>query len=190
MVTKRSGLPATITGPGGGAFGLITDRLFRKPRTRPATRTTRAARRFAIASAHAFASILLDRLAAEYLMTSAPQFNVPIGGGPTYTTTDLKHAVFYRPLGVLDASGVPIIAPCRQSIAAILLIAIHPCEVRVVGLLHPEATYPFDPAWLPNVPFVQFEGQCTPDHIATKWTHTDSGPRVAVFRHRRIQYFS
>jgi hypothetical protein len=27
VVAKRSGLPATISGPGGGAFGLITDRL-------------------------------------------------------------------------------------------------------------------------------------------------------------------
>ena len=112
-----------------------------------------------------------------------------MGGGPTYTTTDLKHAVFYRPLGVLDASGTPIIAPCRQSIAAILLIAIHPREVQVVGLLHPEAAYHFNPAWMPKVPFVQFEMRCTPNDIATEWIETNAGERVAAFPHRRIRYF-
>jgi hypothetical protein len=51
----------------------------------------------AITSDHAFASILMDKLAAEYLMTSAPQINVPIGGGREYMSTDLKHSVFQRP---------------------------------------------------------------------------------------------
>jgi hypothetical protein len=50
-------------------------------------------------------------------------------------------------------------------------------------------SYSFDPAWLPNVPFVQFERQCTPNHIATEWTQADFGARVAAFPHRRIQYF-
>jgi hypothetical protein len=191
VVAKRSGLPATITGPGGGAFGLITDRLFSEAKNKaPQLGRHPLPGVLAIVSGHAFSSILLDRLAAEYLMTSAPQFSVPLGGGPHSMTTDLKHAVFYRPLGVLDASGTPIITPCRQSIAAILLIAIYRREVQIVGLVHPEAAYPFNSAWMAKVPFVQFEGQCTPNHIATEWIETASGERVATFPHRRIQYFS
>ncbi len=191
VVSKRSGLPASISGPGGGAFGQITDRLLSEAKNKaPQLGRYPLPGVLAITSDHAFSSILLDRLAAEYLMTSAPQFNVPLGGGPHYMTTDLKHAVFYRPLGVLDASGTPIITPCRQSIAAILLIAIYRREVQVVGLLHPEAAYPFNPAWLPKVPFVQFEGKCTPTHIATEWIQADAGERVATFAQRRIRYFS
>lgn len=98
--------------------------------------------------------------------------------------------MFYLPLEVLDAAGASIIAPCRQSIAAILLIAIHLREIQIVGLLHPEAAYAFNPALLPKVPFVQIQGQCTPTHIATEWIHTDSGERVAAFSDRRIEYFS
>ena len=191
VVAKRSGLPATISGPGGGAFGLITDRLLSEAKNKaPQLGRHPLPGVLAIVSDHAFSGILLDRLAAEYLMTSAPQFNVPLGGGPHYMTTDLKHAVFYRPLGVLDASGTPIIAPCRQSIAAILLVAIDRRQVHVVGLLHPEAAFPFSPAWMPTVPFVQFDGLCTPNHIATQWIETDSGERVATLPHRRVQYFS
>ena len=56
--------------------------------------------------------------------------------------------------------------------------------------LHPEAAFPFSPAWMPTVPFVQFDGLCTPNHIATQWIETDSGERVATLPHRRVQYFS
>ena len=188
VVAKRSRLPATITGPGAGAFGMITDQLLSEAKNKaPQLGRHALPGVLAIVSDHAFSGILLDRLAAEYLMTSAPQFNVPLGGGPHYMTTDLKHAVFYRPLGVLDASGTPIIAACRQSIAAIILIAI---DRRQVGLLHPEAAFPFSPGWLPKIPFVQFDGKCTPNHIATQWIETDSGERVAALPHRRVQYFS
>lgn len=98
VVSKRSGLPASISGPGGGAFGQITDRLLSEAKNKaPQLGRYPLPGVLAITSDHAFSSILLDRLAAEYLMTSAPQFNVPLGGGPHYMTTDLKHAVFYRP---------------------------------------------------------------------------------------------
>jgi len=191
VVAKRSGLPATITGPGGGAFCLIADRLFSEAKNKaPQLGRYPLPGVLAIVSDHAFSGILLDRLAAEYLMTSSPQFNVPLSGAPHYLTTDLKHAVFYRPVGVLDPSGTPIIAPCRQSIAAILLVAIDRREIHIVGLVHPEAAFPFSPEWLPKIPFVQFDGKCTPNHIATQWIETDSGERVATFPHRRIRYFS
>ena len=77
----------------------------------------------AITSEYDFAGLLLDRMAAEYLMISAPKFNVPLDGGPHYMTTDLRNAVFCN-MGLLDASGNPTITPRRQSISAILLIAI------------------------------------------------------------------
>jgi hypothetical protein len=87
----------TITRSCGGAFGLITDRLLSQAKDKaPQLGRFQLTGVLAIASDHVFASILLDRRAAEYLMTSVPQFNVPLDGRPTYTTTDLKHAIFYR----------------------------------------------------------------------------------------------
>lgn len=191
VVSRRSGLPTTTVPEGAGAFSLITDKLLSAAKNKaPQLGRYQLPGVLAIISDHAFASNLLDRLAAEYLMTSAPQFNVPLDGRPTYTTTDLRHAVFYRPLGVLDAWGAPIIEPCRQSIAAILLVAVHPREVKVVGLLHPDAAYPFTPAWLPKIPFVKFDGPISPNHIATDWIQAEAGERIATFPHRRIRYFS
>jgi hypothetical protein len=188
MVSKRSGLPSSITRHGGGAFGLITDRLLSEAKNKaPQLGLHHLPGVLAITSDHAFASILLDGLAAEYLMTSAPQFNAPLDGRPTFTSTDLRHSVFYKPLRVVDTNGAPIIEPCRQSIAAILLMAIDAREVQVVGLLHPEAIYPFAPGWLPKVPFVKFRGQVSPTNIDTEWIQADASDRVATFPHRHIQ---
>jgi hypothetical protein len=104
---------------------------------------------WAITSDHAFASTLLDRLPAEYLMTSAPQINVPLGGGPTYMSTDLRHSVFQRATGLLDASGAPIIKPSLRSIGALLLIAVDYREMLIVGLLHPDQRIPSIPSGSP-----------------------------------------
>lgn len=60
-------------------------------------------------------------------------------------------------------------------------------EMQMVGLLHPDAINPFDPQWLPNVPFVKFKGVFSPTNIATEWIQAEAGERVATFRHRRIQ---
>ena len=116
----RQRLPAA----GGGAFALITDKLKAKAQSKASQLAGHGLPTvLAITSDHAFASILLDRLAAEYLMTSAPQINVPLGRRPHYMSTDLRHSVFQRDTGVLDASGAPIIKPSLRSIGAILLIA-------------------------------------------------------------------
>jgi hypothetical protein len=89
MVSERSGLPAEITGPGGGAFALITEKLKAKAQSKASQLAGHGLPAvLAITSDHAFASILMDRLAAEYLMTSAPQINVPIGGGTHYMSTN------------------------------------------------------------------------------------------------------
>jgi hypothetical protein len=187
-VSERSGLPSSITGSGGRAFGLITDKLKAKAQQKASQLAGHSVPAIlAVTSDHAFASILLDQLAAEYLMTSAPQINVPVGGGPTHMTTDLRHSVFQRATGILNASGLPIIKPALRSVAAILLIATDHREMRVVGLLHPDAANPFNPQWLPKVPFVRFSGLFSPTNIDTEWIQTDEGHKVASFQHRRIQ---
>jgi hypothetical protein len=70
---------------------------------------------------------------------------------------------------IVDASGAPIIKPVLRSIGAILLIATDHREMRVAGLLHPDAANPFNPQLLPNVPFVKFAGVFSNTNIATEW---------------------
>lgn len=188
MVAERSGLAADITGAGGGAFALITEKLRAKAQSKAKQLSGQALPTvLAITSDHAFASILMDGLAAEYLMTSAPQINVPIGGGKEYMSTDLKHSVFQRPTGLLDAAGAPIIKPALESIGAILLIALDHRESRVVGLLNPNAANSFDPQWLPSVPFVKFTSMFSHRNIATEWVQSYRLQRVVSFQYRCIR---
>lgn len=186
-VSKKSDLPLKITGGGGGAFGLITEKLLSAAKNKAAQLGGHSLPGvLAITSDYDFAALLLDRLPAEYLMTSAPQINVPSDGRPSYTTTDLRHAVFCRP-GLLDASGQQIFHPCRQSISAILLVTIHPSESKVVGLLHPEPASPFDPHQLPKVPYVRFKyWPLTGRNIQTEWILGDAEHRPATFEHIKI----
>jgi hypothetical protein len=189
-VSKKSHLPLNITGRGGGAFGLITDKLRQEASNKAKQLGGRSLPGvLAITSDYDFAGILLDRGAAKYLMTSAPQTNVPLNGDPSYETTDLRDAVFCRRSDVLSASGEVMVFPCRQSIAAILLIAIHPGEVNVVGLLHPEAACPFDPYWFPKVPYLRFTHWplAGGSSAATEWILGDTEHREARLKHRRIR---
>jgi hypothetical protein len=187
-VSKKSGLPLRIDGAGGGAYGLITEKLLSAAKNKadqlgghdsPGV--------LAITSDYDFAGLLLDRMAAEYLMTSAPQINVPLDGRPHYMTTDLRNAVFCN-MSLLDASGNPIISPRRRSISAILLIAIHSRESRVVGLLHPEPASPFDPHWLPRVPYLRFQHwPITGNKAPTEWILGEPDHSSATFEHRLIR---
>lgn len=189
-VSEKSRLPLKTTGRGGGAFSLITDKLRQVASNKAKQLGGRSLPGvLAITSDYDFASILLDRGAAKYLMTSAPQTNVPLNGDPTYETTDLCDAVFCRRSDLFNAFGEVVVFPCRQSIAAILLITIHPREVNVVGLLHPEAAYSFDPYWFPKVPYLRFtQWPLAGGSIAaTEWVLGGTEDREATFKHRRIR---
>jgi len=187
-VAERSTLPAVITAEGGGPYALITEKLEAKAQSK--TRQLSGSdipTVLAIVSDHAFADLLLSGGAAEYLMTSAPKINVPRNGGETYMTTDLKNAVFHHATGLFNASGAPIIKPARKSISAILLITCSYGVMGVVGLLHPEAANPFNPQWLPSVPFVKFAGVFSHTNIRTEWIQSsDERHRAATFPYRKI----
>lgn len=187
-MSKKSDLPRTMTGAGGGAFGLITEKLLSSAKNKARQLGGRSLPGvLAIASDYDFAGLLMDRMAAQYLMTSAPQINVPLDGRPEYVTTDFAHAAFCS-LGLLDASGNQMITPRRQSISAILLITIHPNESRVVGLLHPEPATAFDPNWFPKVPYLRFtHWPLTSGKVETEWILGDAEHRDATFEHRLIR---
>jgi hypothetical protein len=189
MVAKRSGLPTQITGPGGGAYGLITEKLKAKAREKAGQLSGHGLPTvLAITSDHAFASILMDKLPAEHLVASTSKINVPIGGkSPSYVTRDFKDSVFQRNTGLVWPSGAPIVRPALQSISAILLVAVDHREVRIVGLLHPDAANPFSPDSLPSVPFIRSTGIVSFDSGGTEWLQAVEGHRTAVFPHRHLR---
>jgi hypothetical protein len=187
-VSKKSGLPLKMTRAGGGAYGLITEKLLSAAKNKaPQLGSHNLSAVLAITSDYDFASLLLDRMAAEYLMTSAPQTNVPLNGKPSYTTVDLRHAVFCRLSELVTASEESMIFPCRQSISAILLITIHARESQVVGLLHPEPAYSFNPNWFPKVPYLRFRHWPMVRMAETEWILGAAENKAATFEHRKIQ---
>ncbi len=84
-------------------------------------------------------SALLGALAAEWLMTSQPKLSVPVGSPLTAVreVTDLSKSAF---LASRDGRVIAV----RQSISAVLLMAIWEHELHVVGMLHPEPAVVFD----------------------------------------------
>ncbi|MGA2965272.1 MAG: hypothetical protein ABSD64_03600 [Terriglobales bacterium] len=183
-VSRRSGLPARIEGNGGGAFGLITAALSGAAGSKAAQLADQPYPRvLAITSSHAFASILMDRLPAENLLVSDPMISHRLGDFNGYgtITTDLRRAVFFR----LDRSGRQIV-PRRQSISAILLVAISGRQADVVGVLHPQPAIVFDPNLFPQVPYLRLSHWPIVDgKLSTEWSI--GGDQSAAFYHTRIR---
>lgn len=189
-VSARSTLPLTVHGMGGQAFSLITDKLCSAAQSKASQLGGRGMPGvLAIASSHDFAGLLLDRGAAEYLMTSAPHFSVPIRstGNEGHWETDLRNAVFCQPAAILDSSGNQRFAARYRSVAAILLVTIGARETEIVGLLHPDSAHPFNPQLFPAVPYVRFaEWPLTSSDIRTEWILGNAERSGAKFKHKCI----
>jgi hypothetical protein len=188
-VSNRSKLPLELNGPGGQAFRLITEKLCSAAQSKAAQLGGRGMPGvLAITSSYDFAGLLMDRGAAEYLMTSTPHITVPVGstGKSGYLETDLRNAVFCQP-GILDAAGNQMFVTRYRSIAAILLVTIGVREAEIVGLLHPDAAHPFNPQLFPAVPYVRFaRWPLISSNISTEWILGNAGQGGAIFGHKRI----
>ncbi len=182
-VARRSELPERITGTGGGAFSLITPLLQGKATAKAAQLAKYSLPGvLAITASHDCAGLLMDRLAAEFLLISDPVLKVRLGdiSDRGSQVTDLRRSVFFKP----GKSGREII-PCRRSISAILLVAISGFQADVVGILHPEPSVAFTPALLPQVPYLRVKNWPISDgRIEVEWSIND--PDHATFWHTRI----
>jgi len=182
-VARRSELPERITGTGGGAFSLITPLLQGKATAKAAQLAKYSLPSvLAITASHDCAGLLMDRLAAEFFLISDPVLKVRLGdiSDRGSQVTDLRRSVFFKP----GKSGREII-PCRQSISAILLVAISGIQADVVGILHPEPSVAFAPALLPQVPYLRVKNWPISDgRIEVEWSTSD--PDQATFWHTRI----
>jgi hypothetical protein len=175
-VERRSGIPAVVDEAAGGAFQMVTEALFRKARSKATQMSGHPhARVLAITSTHFGASMVLGTMAAEWLLTSEPRIQLPIGapGAPATMTTDLRRSVFFH------ADEHRNIVAQRQSISAILLVGVFGNEANVVGILHPESAYPFNVALLPGVPFVRIKNWPIVGGIVnTEWVVVHPEPKV------------
>jgi hypothetical protein len=118
---------------------MITPQLAGKAKRKApqlATGQADVPRVLAICLSHPGASALLSTLAAEWFMVSDPTIQVPLWQegaelGTARLATDLKRSVFFGP-----RDGV--IVSMRESISAILLVALWDGQLDILGMLHPK----------------------------------------------------
>lgn len=160
-VTRRSGIPSEITGPGGGAIGLLTPNFWRKAGSKTdQLKRHPMPRVLSIVSSHIGASVLMNSGTALWAFTSGEFFRHEIGqakADPNHYA-DLKNSVFLE----LTADGK--IVPRRKEISAILLIAVDGTASTVFGMLHPEPEYPFSIEYMPDIPFLHVANWPAPDN--------------------------
>jgi hypothetical protein len=183
-VARRSKWPERIDHRGGGPFGLITAALSSAAGSKAAQMAGYPHPRvLAITCSHIGAQAFMGRLAAQNLLLSDPRISYRFGDPPDHITqvTDLRRAVFFRG----DKSGSRII-PYRQSISAILLVAIFGNQASVVGILHPKPTIVFDPGLFPHIPYLRVKDWPILDgRIFVEWLASDHDP--GAFYHSRIR---
>jgi hypothetical protein len=160
-VTRRSGIPTEITGPGGGAIGLLTRNFWRKAGSKiDQLKRHPMPRVLSIVSSHVGASVLINSATAFWAFTSEEFFRHEIGKADADPNryADLKNSVF------LELTADEKIVPRRKEISAILLIAVDGAASTVFGMLHPEPEYPFNIEFLPDVPFLHVANWPAPDN--------------------------
>jgi hypothetical protein len=169
-VTDRSHIanevPEDISG---GAFGLVTRNICNKAKAK-ATQLSNypMPRVLAIASSHAGVAALFNNATAMWALVSEPHWRHEIGSDTVDT------AEYYRPSLFIKPGPDGTIIPCRQSISAILLVAVYGGQSEIWGILHPEAAQPFNYACLPDLPFVRIaEWPVRNGKILTEWVIAD-----------------
>ncbi len=171
-VTNRSALPNELPeGVSGGSFSLLTKSICNKAKDKTVQLGGYAMPRvLAVVSSHASISALFNTGGAEFALTSEPRIVVEIGSaGPGSQCTDLRSSVFLR----IDPHTRAVV-PCRQTISAILLIAVYGNHSEVYGILHPEPACPLNISFFPKVPFVRLsKWPVTDGVISTEWVITD-----------------
>ena len=131
-------------------------------------------------------STCVDRRAVEFALGSPPRitwkWNPQTGEseGDAYQSTDLSQSVFLSPTPILGPDGDPIAQAKYQPISGFLFggFGLNPKNVSVFGALNPEATNPFDPKLLPDIPFCSFKEWPVTASIDFTWTITEAEERA------------
>ena len=128
----------------GAAFGLVTRNICNKAKAKDTQLANYPMPRvLAIASSDAGVAKLFNNTTAMWALVSEPHWRHEIGSHTVDMVeyADLESSLFIRP----GPEGT--IVPCRQSISAILLVAVYGGQSEIWGILHPEAARPFNYAF-------------------------------------------
>ena len=158
----------------GGPFSILTKSICNKARDK-ATQLGGypVPRVLAVASSHAQVGALFNAGGAEYALTSDPKIVNPMGSVEPRQWTDLRTSVFLR----VDPDRQTV-APCLQSISAILLIAVYRDKSEAYGILHPEPAQSLQIGFFPKIPFVRLtKWPITGGIISTEWVVADPDGR-------------
>ena len=182
-VTRKSGLQNTSQQDGGSVFSIITNKLLRGAVDKAAQMAHyQSARILMIGLSHDKADLLLGKYAGANFLLSDPTISIPIQDQVPKSPTiirNLRNSVFFR----FEPSGK--VVPCRQSISAIMLVAILVHQSQVVGILHPEPSFSFDIRNFPTVPFLRVSNwPITTSTLAAEWIPPNS--QFAAFPHQTI----
>jgi hypothetical protein len=130
---------------GGQAYGMLTAKIAEKADSKHYQFASLGKPGvLAIASGHQWASLVLNRYAAECLIPSEPYW---LGTKPGMFV-NLSLSAFMRH----DGNGG--IEAYHTGLSAVLLIAVGAESSSVCGALHPKPDYPFNPVHLWEIPFV------------------------------------
>jgi hypothetical protein len=168
-----------------GHYGLLTKNIRQKVRGKldQARGQSDHPLLVAVTTLHWNASLAcINRMAVEFAMGSPPkitgEFNPNTGEieGDFYQSTDLSQSVFLSPRPVNGPEGLPIAQAKYQPISGFLVggFGLDPRNVCVLGALNPEASRPFSPTMLPDIPFCSFREWPVTTWIDFDWTISES----------------
>jgi len=171
-----------------GFYGLLTKNIRQKVRgkLKQARQQSEYPLLIAVTTLHWNASrACINRTAVEFAMESPPCItcnwnpNTGEAEGDSYQSTDLSQSVFLSPHPVVGADGSQIAQAKWQPISGFLVcgFGLNPQDVSVLGALNPEASRPFDPAVLPDIPFCSFREWPVTREIGFKWTISEHEER-------------
>ena len=94
---------------------------------------------------------LFNNATVTWALVSEPHWRLEMGSD----TADPAEYTELSKFPVHQAGPDGTIAACRQSISAILWVAVYGGQSEEWGILHPEPARPFDYGFLSNLPFVR-----------------------------------
>jgi hypothetical protein len=183
-VIAKSGWPNDLT-EGAAAFSMVTPQISRSIQNKVpqlARGPAGIARVLAVCLAHPGASALLGTMAAEWVVTSTPVIMSALAkdGTPANAArlvTNLKQSAFFC---IKDGA----IAPVREKISAVLLIALWERQLDIVGMLHPAPAVPFEYRLLGEIPFLRVDWPIIGPEINTEWVI--GHPRPLIHYHNQV----
>lgn len=174
-VTRKSGLAGPLESNRVSSFAMITGALLTEAIGKAAQMAKyKMPRILFIVSSHPDASLLLGSHGARELLTGTTSFTVPLSGSSAdaRVSTRLRDSVFMKQNRAGDG-----VEPARQSISAVMLVNVTANGANLIGVLHPEPAYAFEPRTFETVHFLKvvnwpIEG----DQLKVEWVGPEPGP--------------